>query len=124
MVLGKKFDPAGDEMYKKVQEIEKKSLDVEEKLSEVRSEVKDLESGHLPSEHHDEALRSLLKRCKGGTEEFMRQLETLDSLRFDEGQQDAKRKRKSVVDQINSRLDVNEEVQKKIERLSDSAKRK
>lgn len=115
MVLGKRFDPQGDEIYKKVQEIEQKSVEVDGRLAEVRTEVRDIDLGYLAREHHEKALKSLLKRCKAGSEELMRLLETLDAMRFEEHQSEAKMKRKSVVNKVNAALDKNEDLQQTIE---------
>ena len=81
-------------------------MDINAKLAEVAVEFRDIENGHLVSnyigyetlifpmalfystykfmqaqEHHEKALKGLLKRCRSGTEEFMRLLENLDAMR-------------------------------------------
>ena len=84
--------------------MEKKSLEIDAKLAEVEVEFRDIENGHLVNslvtyifffcdlfgccmkypqaeEHHEKALKGLLKRCRSGTEEFMRLLEKLDAMR-------------------------------------------
>ena len=57
----------------------------------------------------------LLKTCRSCTEEFMRSLEALDELRFDESQTLAKSKRKTVATEANKHLDQADEVLKRIE---------
>ena len=81
----------------------------------VAKEVKDIEDGFLPKEHHNEALKSLTKRCKICTEEFMSSLETLDGLQFEEHQNIPKSKRKSVIKEANTHLDTADEILKNIE---------
>ena len=87
--------------------MEKKSLEIDAKLAEVAVEFRDIENGHLvrfyssyktfilskslqlifylyssqAEQHHEKALKGLLKRCRSGTEEFMRLLENLDAMR-------------------------------------------
>ncbi|XP_059081591.1 BAG family molecular chaperone regulator 1-like [Tigriopus californicus] len=117
MVLGRRFDPEGDQMYQNILQAEKKVQITAEKLQQVADEVRDIERGFLSPEHHQKAWPSLLKRCRNGSEEFMRLLETLDTFRFEEHQQMAKSKRKSLVDIINKKLDANDELQRKVERL-------
>lgn len=119
MVLGKRYDPEGDDLYKQIEEVEKKSIEIDAKLAEVAKELKDIENGHLASEHHEKAFKGLMKRCRSGTEEFMRLLEKLDAMRFEEHQSEAKSKRKTVVDRVNKWLDKNDSLQGKIEELSE-----
>jgi len=117
MVLGKRYDPEEDELYKQIENVEKKSLEIDAKLAEVEVEFRDIENGHLAEEHHEKALKGLLKRCRSGTEEFMRLLEKLDAMRFDEHQSESKNKRKRVVDQVNKWLDKNDTLLTKIEEV-------
>ena len=81
----------------------------------VAKEVKDIEDGFLPKEHHKEALKSLEKRCKICIEEFMSSLEALDGLQFGDHQKIPKSKRKSVIKVANSHLDSADEILKRIE---------
>ena len=122
MVLGKKYDPESDEMYAKVKEIESKSFDIDLKLAEVAKELKDLEDGFVAKEHHSQAIKGLKRRCGGCTEEYMRLLESLDGLRFEESQADAKSKRKSVAKKINGNLDNNEGLLTRIEAFEEQIK--
>ena len=121
MVLGKKFDPEGDEIMRQIKEVEKKSLEVDARLAECAKEVKDIEDGYLASDHHEKALKALLKRCRGGTEEYMRLLEKMDAMQFEEHQSAARARRKSVVDKVNKCMDKNELLQEKIEGLIETA---
>lgn len=87
-------------------------------LFQVAKELKDIEDGFLPKEHHSEALKGLSKRCNMCLEEFMRSLEVLDGLQFGEHQNIAKSKRKSVVNFTNSNLDNADDLLQKIESLT------
>ncbi len=59
MVLGKRFDPEGDEAFKRVAEVEKRSLEVGKRLAEVAKEAQDIEDGYLAKEHHAQAREDL-----------------------------------------------------------------
>lgn len=121
MVLGRRFDPEDDRMMKDILRVEKQVQVTTEKLQQVSNEIRDIERGFLDTEHHDKAWPNLIKRCRSGSEEFMRLLETLDTFRFEEHQQMAKTKRKNLVDIINKKLDANDELQRKVERLKENA---
>jgi len=82
MVLGKRYDPEGDAMYKKVVEVETLSLDVSRRLEEVAKEAKDIEDGYLAAEHHEQALKQLLKRCKVSKEHIYFIFEALLSIHY------------------------------------------
>jgi len=124
MLLGKKQDPAQDALYQQVVEIQKKTVADYTKLLQVTEEVKEFDKGYLPSEHHEEKLKALLKSCKSCSEGFMRSLEALDDLRFDESQTLAKTKRKTVATDTNKHLDQADEVQKTIEEKLQRSKQK
>ena len=117
MVLGRRYDPEADEMYKKVAEVDRKAEEVEKRLAEVKVELADYEKGYVPQEHKEKALKGLSRRCKSGTEEFMRQLETLDSFSMSEAQNEARSKRKTVINSINAKLDKNDALSQKIDAL-------
>jgi len=115
MLLGKKHDPSQDALYQQVLSIQKKESADYNKLSQVIEELNEFEKGYLPPENHEEKLKVLLKTCRSCTEEFMRSLEALDELRFDESQTLAKSKRKTVATEANKHLDQADEVLKRIE---------
>jgi len=115
MVLGKKYDIDADVMYQKIIKVEENIVNIQKKLVEVTKEVKDIEDGFLPKDHHCEALKGLTKRCNACVEEFMGCLEALDELQFEEHQSIAKSKRKSVVKEANHQLDIADETLKRIE---------
>lgn len=117
MVLGKRWDPASDEMYGKVLEIERQSSEVDKRLAEVATEVADLERGYLASDLHEKALKALSRRAKSGTEEYMRLLLSLDSFSFNEDQGEARQKRKNVVNAVNAKMDRNDTFIGKIDTL-------
>ena len=66
----------------------------------------------------------LLKSCRKCSEEFMRSLEALDDLRFDESQTLAKSKRKTVATETNKHLDQADDVLKIIEDKLQKVKQK
>lgn len=117
MILGKRFDPQSDEMYKKVEDVREKSFAVTKRIVEISKDVTDIENGHLDRKLQPEALRSLSKRCKICSEEYMKLLEKLDSFTFAEHQIQAKMKRKSVVIETNSALDRADDLVKQIDSL-------
>ena len=122
MVLGRaRPDPDDDKAVKALKEVERKSAEVERRLTEVAKQVTDLERGHLGDKGlMEQAVKDMRKRCKGGHEEFMRQLETLDGMPLEEGQKDARALRKSIAGKINKRLDFSEDLLKRIEDLNKS----
>jgi len=124
MLLGKKQDPAQDALYQQVVAIQKKTILDYTKLLQVSEEVKEFDKGYLPTEHHEEKLKALLKSCRSCSEGFMRSLEALDDMRFDESQTLAKSKRKTVATDTNKHLDQADEVQKSIEEKLQKAKQK
>ena len=42
----------GDEAFKKIADIERKSFEISQKFIEIQNQVWDIENGHLPREHH------------------------------------------------------------------------
>ncbi len=59
MVLGKRYDPEADEAYRKVLEVERRSLEISKRLEEAAREVRDIEDGYLAKEHHAQVRGSL-----------------------------------------------------------------
>ena len=114
MVLGRKEDPESDEVMKKIVDIEKKSFEVYHKFTEIQNQLRDIEMGHLPREHHEQALKDLEKRCKMCSESWMKTLETLDGIELNPDQSMAKNKRKAVVVSTNSNMDKADEVIQRI----------
>ncbi len=141
MVLGKRYDPQADEVFKQVAEVERRSLEVSKRLAEAAKEAQDIEDGYMPKENHAQvsifteriglssfcnklciqALKGLSKRCRSASEDFMRLLESLDSLSPDEHQTQARVKRKSVATDINASLDRAERLQSKLDQLLELA---
>ena len=72
----------------------------------------------MAKEHYSEALKGLSKRCKMCVEDFMISLEVLDGLQFEEHQNVAKSKKKSVIKTTNDHLDSADETLKRIEQLT------
>ena len=77
----------------------------------------------MAKEHQEEKLKGLLKQCRSCSESFMRSLEALDDLRFEENQLMAKNKRKTVATNTNKHLDQADEVIRRIENQLSSAKK-
>lgn len=117
MVLGRKSDPEQDESYKKIVDIEKKTLEVMEKFVAISDQVQDIENGHLAKEHHGQALKDLERKCKSCSEAWMKILESLDGIQLDEGQTLARNKRKSVVNLTNAHLDRADDVLTRIGKI-------
>ena len=87
MVLGKKFDPEGDAVYKEVVGVETKLIEAEGRLAGLEGEVQGITAGHLDRVLHGEALKKIQKRLRGSSEELMRMMESLDSISLTEDQQ-------------------------------------
>ena len=67
---------------------------------QISNQVQDIENGHLPKIHIDQALKDLEKRSKTCSEAWMKALTDLDSIQLDESQTLARSKRKSIVNSI------------------------
>jgi len=119
MVLGKKYDPEQDAMYKQIVEVEKKCIEVEKRLAGIEEEVGGITRGHLDRTLHAQALKTLEKRTKGSNDELMGMMETLDGISLTEEQQDCRSKRKSVIGRINKALDQDDRL---LQKLSDLIK--
>ena len=107
----------GDEAFKKIADIERKSFEISQKFTEIQNQVWDLENGHLPREHHLQALKDLEKKCKMCSESWMKILVTLDGIELNPDQSMAKNKRKAVANSTNTNMDAAEEVIQKIYQL-------
>jgi len=123
MLLGKRHDPASDQLYQKLVGVEEKTNEEHKKLIQIAKEFRDVEKGFLAKEHQEEKLKGLLKQCRSCSESFMRSLEALDDLRFEENQLLAKNKRKTVATNTNKHLDHADEVIRRIENQLSSAKK-
>jgi len=122
MLLGKKHDPANDQLYQSLLKIEQKTIQDYSQLIQIVKDVDDLEKGFLASQHEVERLKGLLKQSRCCSEGFMRSLEALDALSFEENQLLAKNKRKSVATETNKHLDRTDDVIKRIEQRLDRQK--
>ncbi|CAL4069353.1 unnamed protein product [Meganyctiphanes norvegica] len=115
MVLGKQSDPEDDEMYQAVMKIEQSCSSVELNQSEVIRHVESIASlaqeGKRPSR---EELDKLKKELLLFNEEFMRLLERLDGLSFQDNQAPAKQKRKSLVKKIQQLMDKTDALNERI----------
>jgi len=121
MVLGRKVNPENDAAYQKIVDIEKRTLDITQKFIEITNQVQDIENGHLPKIHQEQALKDLEKRSKSCSEAWMKILESLDSIQLEESQTLARSKRKSIVNSTNANMDGADEIIHRIKNLRDKA---
>jgi len=121
MVLGRKVSPENDPSFQKIVEIEKRTLDTAQKFIEISNQVQDIENGHLPKIHIDQALKDLEKRSKTCSEAWMKVLTDLDSIQLDESQTLARSKRKSIVNSTNANMDGADEILRRIKNLKEKA---
>ncbi|XP_073255228.1 BAG family molecular chaperone regulator 1-like [Porites lutea] len=119
MLIGKKFDPLEEENMKKILATEKMADNIEKRLTEHQEEVSGIEKGYLQAELIPKALEKLSRKLKGINEEFMKTLESLDALIIDASLQQAKGKKKSLIQRIQVLLDKTDETSSKIESLRD-----
>ncbi|XP_063609523.1 BAG family molecular chaperone regulator 1-like isoform X1 [Penaeus indicus] len=117
MVLGKKFDPEDDASYQAVAQIDNSCSAVEKKLNDLLPEVDSIANGYMEPHLCGEALGKLKKQLLGVNEEFMRLLERLDGISFEENQAPARQKRKSVVQRIQHLMERTDQVQENINHL-------
>ena len=87
MVLGKKYDPEQDAMYKQVVGVETRGLEVEKRLVGLEEELEGITGGHLDRGLHSQALNNIKKRSAAAGEECMRMMEVLDGIILNEDQQ-------------------------------------
>ena len=83
--------------------------------------MKDIENGHLPKVHQDQALKDLEKRSKSCSEAWMKILENLDSIQLEESQTLARSKRKSIVNLTNSNMDGADDILHRIKNLKEKS---
>lgn len=105
MLLGKKPDPAEDKEMGKLLEVEKDVEKNEKRLSDITYELDGIHRGFMKEDLRLPALKQLKKRLGGTTETFMKQLESLDELRFEENNKSGRGKRKTIVNRIQVLLD-------------------
>ncbi|XP_056010175.1 BAG family molecular chaperone regulator 1-like isoform X2 [Ostrea edulis] len=105
MLLGKKPDPLDDKEMGRLHNIEQSMKKEEEKLSEVTYELDGIHRGFLDNSLKGPALQKSRKRVAHTIEQYMKLLETLDSLSLDESNSGGRAKRKSLVNRIQNLLD-------------------
>ena len=88
---------------------------------QITNQVKDIENGHLPKVHQDQALKDLEKRSKSCSEAWMKILENLDSIQLEESQTLARSKRKSIVNLTNSNMDGADDILHRIKNLKEKS---
>ncbi|XP_041373929.1 BAG family molecular chaperone regulator 1-like isoform X2 [Gigantopelta aegis] len=100
MLLGKKLDPddAGDVMKMKSasQDLDK----LRERLTEISTRLDGIDKGFLDEDKKESSLREISRQLSVLTESLMKQLESLDALRFDDDNKVARTRRKNLVDNI------------------------
>ncbi|XP_058942366.2 BAG family molecular chaperone regulator 1 [Pocillopora verrucosa] len=117
MLIGKKFNPLEEENMKAVLAAEKKTDEIEKRLTENVEELQGVEKGFLQTELVNQTLDKLTRKIQGITEDFMKTLESLDSLLIDSSLQQAKAKKKSLVQRIQVLLDKSDGISIRIESL-------
>ncbi|KAL9965603.1 hypothetical protein ACROYT_G029428 [Oculina patagonica] len=117
MLIGKKFDPLHEENMKAILAAEKKADDIEKRLTENLEELQGIEKGFLQPELVADALEKLTRKIKAVNEEFMKTLESLDALLIDPSLQQARGKKKSLVQRIQLLLDKVDTTSSRIESL-------
>ncbi|KAK8748928.1 hypothetical protein OTU49_015601 [Cherax quadricarinatus] len=117
MVLGKRFDPEDDANYQAVVQIDHSCTRVERTLFDIIPQVDGISGGYLESRLCGETLGRLRKQLLAVNEEFMRLLEQLDSISFEENQTPARQKRKSVVKRIQQLMEKSDQVHENINQL-------
>ncbi|XP_068719106.1 BAG family molecular chaperone regulator 1-like [Montipora capricornis] len=117
MLLGKKFDPLNEENMKAILAAERKGDDIEKRLTENLEELQGIEKGFLQPELVTQALDKLSRRLQGVSEDFMKTLESLDALLIDPNLQQARGKKKSLVQRIQLLLDRTDGTSARIESL-------
>jgi len=119
MLIGKKFDPFEEENMKAILATEKKADDIEKRLTEHLEELSGLEKGFLQPDLVPKALEKLTRKIQGVSEDFMKTLESLDGLIIDPSLQQAKAKKKSLVQRIQVLLDKTDDSTSKIGTLKE-----
>ncbi|XP_069177084.1 BAG family molecular chaperone regulator 1 isoform X2 [Procambarus clarkii] len=117
MVLGKKFDPEEDANFQAVVQIDHSCTRVERTLFDIIPQVDGISGGYLESRLCGETLGRLRKQLLAVNEEFMRLLEQLDSICFEETQTPARQKRKSVVKRIQQLMEKSDQLHENINQL-------
>ncbi|XP_068749636.1 BAG family molecular chaperone regulator 1-like [Montipora capricornis] len=117
MLIGKKFDPLNEENMKAILAAERKVDDIEKRLTENLEELQGIEKGFLQPELVTQALDKLSRRLQGVSEDFMKTLESLDALLIDPNLQQARGKKKSLVQRIQLLLDRTDGTSARIESL-------
>eukprot|EP00096_Caligus_rogercresseyi_P008263 TRINITY_DN26808_c0_g1_i1.p1 TRINITY_DN26808_c0_g1~~TRINITY_DN26808_c0_g1_i1.p1 ORF type:complete len:186 (+),score=69.17 TRINITY_DN26808_c0_g1_i1:137-694(+) len=110
MVLGKRFDASKDSDLSEILRIESCVNDLDKKFGLIRGKVIGVTSGKMSGD-----LKGLTKECKAHSEELMKLIEELDTIKLEQYQAEAKAKRKAVATCINVKLD---EVESLVERIN------
>lgn len=114
MVMGNKNSLQKDPRYIEMEAVEESVGKVEVKQNQINQELEGIEQGYLDSSLVQEALQKLQKRLASCHEEFVKLLETLDSLSLGDGPPALRTKRKGTVQRIQKYLDVNDTMKSRI----------
>ncbi|KAL5020305.1 hypothetical protein ScPMuIL_003197 [Solemya velum] len=105
MLIGKKPPPVDDARLKKLKSVDSSLDSLETKLSEITYELDGIHRGYLQKDLKASALDKLRNQLGALSEQFMKMLEALDALHFEEDNKGARIKRKNLVDRIQTLLD-------------------
>ncbi|KAK8386856.1 hypothetical protein O3P69_017941 [Scylla paramamosain] len=101
MVLGKKHEHEDNSInFKAVLKIEESCSKVERRLNDAIPEVEGISQGYMDPQLCGEALTKLRKQLLAVNEDFMRHLEQLDGIDFQETDVRARQRRKALVKRI------------------------
>ncbi|KAJ8040568.1 BAG family molecular chaperone regulator 1 [Holothuria leucospilota] len=114
MVMGNKNSLQKDPRYIEMEAVEESVGKVEVKQNQINQELEGIEQGYLDNSLVQEALQKLQKRLASCHEEFVKLLETLDSLSLGDGPPALRTKRKGTVQRIQKYLDVNDTMKSRI----------
>lgn len=114
MVMGSKNSRPKDPRHQQIEAVQKDVKKVEDKQKEVYQELDGIEKGYLQDALVQEALQKLERRLASCNEEFLKMLETLDSLSLADGPETLRNSRKTTVQSIQKLLDSNDTLKGRI----------
>ncbi|XP_071840825.1 BAG family molecular chaperone regulator 1-like [Apostichopus japonicus] len=114
MVMGSKNSRPKDPRQQEIEAVKKNAAKVEQKQNEVVQELEGIEKGFLESALVQEALQKLERRLASCSEEFLKLLESLDSLSLADGPEILRNSRKTTVQHIQRLLDSNDSLKSRI----------
>lgn len=109
MLIGRQHHPEEEALLEQVESREKTVDKQEKSVEELSLEIDGISKGWLTGSQKHEACQKLSKRIAAFTEEFMKTLEHLDGITFDEHFRTARTRKRSLVCRVQKlleRLDV------------------